>query len=359
LSGEANGGKRRRPRPVTVAEVADAAGVSRQTVSNVLHAPQKVLPKTRKRVEAAIARLGYQPNRAAQALRVSASRMLGYRIEAVRSDVVAAIHDRFLHALADAGRASDHHVLLFTAADAEQEVTACARLFRSGAVDGVVLYDLARDDPRPAELLALDVPFVAFGRTETGPAGFTWVDVDDEAGVAAAVDHLVEHGHRRIGHVGWPEPSAVGGRRARGWHSALERHGLLGEAGGLDLRAEDTVAAGVRLGGELLDRPQPPTAIVAATDTLAVGVLQAAHGRGLAVGRDLAVVGFDDTPTAVALELSSVRQPIEEAGRAIVEALLAIISDGPDGERAPRGLLLAPRLVARASSGGAHLPPRG
>jgi len=389
----------------TVGDVAEHAGVSRQTVSNVLNAPHRVRPETRAKVEAAIAALGYQPNRAARALRVSASRLIGYRYEPVHEESLASIHDRFLHALTEAGREADHHVLLFTADDAEDEIAACTRLFRTGGVDGFVLYGIDRGDRRPAALLRLGAPFAAFGRTDYD-ADHPWVDVDNAAGTAAAIDHLVARGHRRIGFLGWPEGSAVGDRRSDGWRSTLDKHGLLADSHALDVRGEDSVTGGAALAAYLLDRADPPTAVVAASDTLAAGALAAARTRGLVPGRDLAVVGFDDTPAARVLELSSVRQPIEAVGRAVIRVLLDRLPAGglasglagglasglarppaggpaaeaasagvdrvdldgadpdradpdradPDGADFERGRLLAPALIVRASSAAPLLP---
>jgi DNA-binding LacI/PurR family transcriptional regulator len=356
--------------PSTANDVASAAGVSRQTVANVIHAPHRVRPETRQRVERFIAELGYRPNRVAQALRFNASRIIGYRIEPLATGALATIHDRFLHALAEAGREADRHFLVYTAQDAAAEIAAAERLHRSGSADAFVLYNVIADDPRPAALLALGVPFVAFGRTEgsSGRAegepsrtedgsgrtegepsraegdpgdGYPWVDVDNVAGVGAVVDHLVQRGHRRIAFVGWPDGITIGDRRARGWHAAIERHGLLAECGALDARCEDSVTAAAEQAFRLLSHPEPPTAFVTATDTLAVGVLRASQRWGLEVGRDVAIVGFDDTPTAAAFDLSSVRQPIELAGQQIMAMLLG----GDSG-----GELLQPQLIIRPSS---------
>jgi LacI family transcriptional regulator len=336
----------------TVSDVAELAGVSRQTVSNVVNAPHRVRSETRARVEEAIAALGYQPNRAARALRVQASRLIGCRVEPESAESLASIHDRFLHALTEAGREADHHLLLFTADGPDDEIAACARLYRTAGVDGFVLYGIERGDPRPQELLRLGAPFAAFGRTDFD-SHHPWVDVDNAAGTAAAVDHLVARGHRRIALVGWPEGSQVGDYRATGWRTALDKHGLLPESAHLDVRGDDSVAGGAALAGFLLDRDPAPTAIVAVSDTLAVGVTHAARARGLAVGPDVAVVGFDDTPTARVLDLSSVRQPIEAVGRAIVRTLLEHLPSGSvDPE--PSSRLLPPALVVRASSAVSH-----
>lgn len=317
----------------------------------MVNAPHRVRPETRTRVEEAIAALGYQPNRAARALRVAASRLIGYRIEPVHDESMANIHDRFLHALADAGREADHHLLLFTADDAEDELAACARLFRTGGVDGFVIYGIDHGDRRPSALLRLGAPFAAFGRSDHD-ADHPWVDVDNAAGTAAAVAHLVARGHRRIAFLGWPEGSTVGDRRAEGWRTALDKHGLLADAHALDVRSEDSVGAGAALTAYLVDRERPPTALVAASDTLAIGAVQTARARGLVVGRDVAIVGFDDTPTARALDLSSVRQPIEAVGRATMRALLDRLPGAhPAADaREPNGRLLDPTLVVRASS---------
>ncbi|WP_432839631.1 LacI family DNA-binding transcriptional regulator [Dactylosporangium sp. CA-092794] len=317
----------------TVEDVAREAGVSRQTVSNVLNAPERVRPETRERVEAAIAKLGYRPNRLAQGLRASTSRMIGYRIEPVHPHALGSIHDRLLHALADAGRAEDHHLLLYTADDPRDEAANAVALHRAGAIDGVVLYGLHAGDPRPPALLEHRVPFAAFGRTGADD-GHPWVDVDNAAGTAAATRHLVEAGHRRIAFAGYPKGTDVGDRRWEGWRSTLDAADLLP---GPDLRGEDSVATGARLAARLLDAPDPPTAVVAATDTLAAGVLSLARERGAR----LAVVGFDDTRTAAVLGLSSVRQPIEAVGHAMIDALL----NGPPAVR-----LLSPELIVRGSS---------
>ncbi|WP_433061827.1 LacI family DNA-binding transcriptional regulator [Dactylosporangium sp. CS-033363] len=322
----------------TVEDVARVAGVSRQTVSNVLNAPERVRPETRERVEAAIAQLGYRPNRLAQGLRASSSRMIGYRLEPVHPHALGSIHDRFLHALADAGRAEDHHLLLYTADDAEGEVTGAVALYKAGAIDALVLYGLSPGDPRPPALRAHGVPFAAFGRTGDD-AGHPWVDVDNSAGTAAATKHLAESGHRRIAFVGYPRGFAVSDRRADGWRDACAALGL---PLGPDLRGEDSLATGAALGARLLDDPDPPTAVVAATDTLAAGILRTVRARGAG----LAVVGFDDSPTAAALDLSSVRQPIEAAGHAMIAALLnPPPADGPTPAR-----LLPPELIVRGSS---------
>ncbi|MGW3045492.1 LacI family DNA-binding transcriptional regulator [Kitasatospora sp. NPDC001159] len=328
----------------TITDVATAAGVSRQTVSNVLNAPERVRPKTRERVSRVIDELGYRPNRLAQALRANASGMIGFRVRPHVPGALAATLDRLLHTLTEVGRATGHHVLLFSAEDERAEVEACAQLYRTGAVDCVVLSEVTGHDHRPQALLDLGVPFVSFGRTFEGTQAYSWVDVDNALGTEAAVDHLVDRGHRRIGYIGWLNGGRIADQRAAGWSSAVERHGLTAQCGQLRIDGEDGVASGAQLAFALLGRPQPPTAIMAASDSLAVGVVRAAREWGLEVGRDLAVIGYDDTVTAAALELSSVSQPLERVGQEIIAAVLGQGS-------APVARLLAPQLVVRSSSG--------
>ncbi|WP_434444210.1 LacI family DNA-binding transcriptional regulator [Lentzea sp. E54] len=336
-----------RPRsgPVTIADVAAAASVSKQTVSNVMNYPEKVRTETRERVQRAVAELGFQPNRMARALRSSTPGMIACRIEPVPSHSLAHLHDRFLHALAEAGQAVGRHLMLFAVDDAESEAATCVRLVRTGSVEGVVLYDLAPGDPRPSILQDAAVPFVCFGRFSDAADANGWVDVDNAAGVGAVVDHLADGGHQRIGFLGFPDGHRVGDDRAGGWVTAMDRHGLLAGSHRLDVRGEDTWVSGAKMARGLVDRADAPTALVAASDTLAAGALQAIRDLGLVPGQDVALVGYDDTPSAEVLDLSSVRQPLSEVGQRIVEALCPV-----DGAAVPVAELLAPELIVRGSS---------
>lgn len=342
---DSEGGERSDDRPPTLEDVARSAGVSRQTVSNVLTAPDRVRPATRARVMDSVRELGYQPNRLAQAFRSGTSRMLAYRMKPHDPNALQSLHDRFLHALSAASQTADRQVLLFTANDVRDEVELCTRLFRSGSVDAVVIYDVENDDSRPEALLARHVPFVAFGHTLAGQDRYTWVDVDNEAGSARAVEQFVNLGHRRIGFVGMPRGHTIGDRRAEGWRQAIKGHGLSDD---LIMQGTDSVAGGINMTAALLSRADPPTAVVAANDTLAVGVLRGTWSSSARPTKALGVIGYDDTPTAAALELSSIRQPVEDIGQTIMAKLMA--TDQP-----PSRVLKTPWLVARASS--AYPPP--
>lgn len=334
--------------PVTLEAVASHARVSRQTISNALNAPHRLAPDTLKRALSSIDTLGYRPNQAARSLRTSTSQLIGFRIEPSRDGINGAVLDRFLHALCEATRSHGYNVLLFTADNDGQEIERFDDLVLRRAVDAFVLSSTHQGDSRTAWLADRSLPFVTFGR----PWGQThvahsWVDIDGAAGTQAAVEHLVELGHRRVGFIGWPLGSGVGDDRQLGWSRAVHTHDLA--TGGLDLHGEDGVDTGSALADRLLAQPHPPTGIVCASDSLALGAIHAVVDRGLHPGRDVAVVGFDDTPVAMGSlpGISSVRQPVEDAA-ALIARLLATHLTG--AEVPAVGELIAPQLVVRASS---------
>ncbi|MEV0398694.1 LacI family DNA-binding transcriptional regulator [Actinoallomurus sp. NPDC050550] len=327
---------------VTISDVAAAAGVSRQTVSNVLNAPARVAPETAERVRQAIEMLGYRPNRAAQNLRERASRCIGLKIAAPIG--VSNFLDRFLYALTSAAGAAGYHLLLFAPTAVDEELAVYEDLIRTGTVDGFVLADVSARDRRLPWFAERRIPFVCFGRPwgqENGP--YTWVDVDGAYGIEQAVDHLVTRRHQRIAYLGWPEGTGFGDERRKGWLRAMERH---------DLPADDLIgvcAEGVAVAAEAAERlmrsPTPPTAFVCGSDTHAVGARLA--GGLDADGRPrVEVVGFDDSPAATLISprMSSIRQPLDEVAHRVVGLLKARVQ-GTDSP--PEGVMLRPELVAR------------
>ncbi len=344
--------------PPTLATVAAEAGVSRQTVSNALNSPELLRPETLERVQEAVERLGYSPNRAARNLRTRASHLVGLRIEPAVEDSANALMDRFLHSLVESTRDAGYHVLLFTGSETGSDASSGEHrpadpgdgydeLLRSAAVDAFVVTDTYRGNPQAAWLEARGVPFVAFGRPWAEPhARHPWVDVDGRAGVRLAVDHLVERGHHRIAWVGWQKGSFIGEDRRSGWTDRMHDHGL--STSRLSARGDDTLDFGRRAAHALLDSEQP-TAFACASDTLAMGVLRALGERELKAGRDVAVVGFDDSLAAQVCPpgLTSVRQPLEQAAVEVVRLLGDLLTHRAVGRP---GLALTPTLSVRASS---------
>ena len=332
--------------PPTLADVAERAGVSRQTVSNAVNNPDLLRPDTLARVQDAIEDLGYVPNRAARNLRTRASHLVGLRMNPAQEFTANAAMDRFTHSLVETSREAGYHVLLFSG-DAKDPIAGYDDLLRSTAVDAFVVTDTYLGNPQAAWLRERRAPFVAFGRPWDDPgATHPWVDVDGAAGTEIATRHLIERGHERIAWIGWRKDSWIGEDRRAGWSRTLKAHGL--STTGMASRVEDTVHSGREASAVLLDEAHP-SAFVCASDTLAMGVLHTLADRGLHPGRDVAVVGFDDSQVAQVLQpgLTSVRQPLELVAVEVVKALEGLLGAPPCvGE----GVMLTPTLAIRGSS---------
>lgn len=317
---------------VTLATLARDLGVSHQTVSNVINAPHKVRPETRARVQAAIDASGYRPSAAGRALRSSRSGLVGLRLAPPPDGINGVVMDRFLHACVREVERVGRRTAVFTPASAANEVTSFVDAFRRTEIDGVVLTDSRPGDPRPAALAAAGMPFVCFGRPWGDDAAtHSWVDVDGAAGVGAATRHLRSLGHTRIGYLGWTRAGGTGRDREEGYRRAMGD--ALDET--LVARARNAVAPGATAAAEL--RRRGATAVVCASDSLALGALDAFTDRQ-------AVTGFDDTPVAAALGMASLAQPVERAATLLVGALIGLIDDNP----APVQTLLQPVLRTRA-----------
>lgn len=361
------GARRPRREATTIEEVARAAGVSRQTVSNALNAPHRVRPDTLERVTAAIRELGYQPDQSARSLRSGARRTIGYLSPVDDPFDPNPLMAGFLEALVDAAGAQGLRVLLFRPASSGGDAVACGDALACGGavaadgpypragdalaaidelvaarqVDGLVLADVLRDDPRIGHVARAGVPFTTFGRTGPGEPQH-WVDIGNGPAMASVVRHLAERGHRHLGYVG--------GAEGLPW-MAERRAGFLAEARRLGLTARVAAGPDVAAVRGLLRGPDRPTAVAAASDLLALDVYEAVRAEGLTVGAEVAVTGFHDTPLCRHLHpaLTSVRLPLRAIAAALVERLLGQVR----GERAPgAGLELPTELVVRASSGG-------
>lgn len=331
----------------TLESVARLAAVSRQTVSNVLHAPHVVAPATRRRVEEAIARLGYRPVKAAQTLRTRRSSLIAVGLQPAAEDRGEVVHS-FLHALTEHAQDRGYRVLVYTAGDDDAEISAFDALLGEHDLDAFVLTGTHTGDRRTSWLLGQGVPVVTFGRPWGAPAGHSWVDVDGAAGVRAATGHLIAAGHRRIAFLGWPDGSGVGGDRRSGWEQACRAAGL--PVSGLARQMTNTLAEGRAACAGLLDSPDPPAAFVCVSDVIALGAWAELTARGLVPGRDAAVTGFDDSTAAAVTGLTSVAQPLSEAAAACLAALQKLLA-APGGPRAaPDEVLLQPRLVLRSSA---------
>lgn len=335
----------------TIKDVAREAGVSIATVSYVINNTRPVSPETRRRVLEVARRLNYRPSIIARSLQAGRAHLIGYSWRPLPPDQGSPILDRFVHALGRAAYQAGYHLLAFPTPDVEREIEIYEELVEMGRVDGIVLSATNIHDRRVAYLQQTGFPFVAFGRAGE-EFDYPWSDVDGTAGVAMAVHHLYELGHRRIGFLAWPEGSLAGEYRYQGYRQGLAEVGLDFDPD-LVVRVEHAEPEGRRGLRQLLELPptRRPTAVICVSDLVAIGAMNEALDRGLPVGRRFGIVGFDDIPLARYLRppLTTVHQPVDEIGEAVVEQLVALIEEKPMTE-AERHRLFKPTLMVRAST---------
>ncbi len=302
------------PTTVTISDVAQAAGVSKMTVSNVINGKVRVRPDTRARVEAAIQQTGYRVNPLARALAGGARGLIGVIAPSLTWPYVGEV----IHGASRAAEHLGYSLALFTAPLGRGLDPARRSLLRHLA-DGVML---VLPDASPGWADPADLPEHVV--SIDGPGAHRLV-VDHAHGARLAMDHLLSLGHRRIAHIAGPVERGRdhAARRLRGYRDALREAGLT-------VRPEDVVRgtyseqSGRAAALALLQRPEAPSAIFAASDGMAIGAIHTALDLGLQVPRDLSVIGFDDLPiaTAVRPSLTTVRQPLRQIGADAVEALV-------------------------------------
>jgi DNA-binding LacI/PurR family transcriptional regulator len=338
-------------RHVTLKQVASSAGVSYQTVSKVLNRQIQVSKETEDRIWEAARTLGYRPSFTARSLRTQRAFTIGYSWPPSSPDQENIILDQFLQSMFLAAEERGYYLLCFPYhPHIEQHLATYDELIETRRVDGFVLSNIEYNDPRVNLLLERNFPFVAFGRSNPDLV-FPWIDVDGGQGIRQAMLHLLERGHKRIGALAWPDDSRVGNNRMEGYFSALQSAGIAPDAAWIK-RGEGVFEFGYRVTHELLDLQdgQRPTALIALNDMMALGASQAAKDRGLLVGSDFAVTGFDDAPMVQYTfpPLTTVRQPISEIGEKIISMLMEYINAGKTPENPT--VLVAPQLVIRGST---------
>jgi LacI family transcriptional regulator len=329
----------------SIRDVAERAGVSVGTVSNVLNNPGKVAPKSVERVLAVIEELGYVRNDAARQLRAGRSTTIGLIVLDVRNpfftDVARGAEDEAArHALS---------VILGNSDEDSVREAAYLDLFEEQRVHGVLISPFGDVAPRLARLRSRGTPAVLVDRMSEDER-FSSVSVDDVAGGRLAAQHLLDTGRRRIAFAGGPFGIRQVADRRAGAQAAVEAHtGAALEV--IELGAL-TVLEGRRAGEVILSRPAAdrPDAVFAANDLVATGLLQALMMQGsMRVPDDIALIGFDDIDfaSAAAVPLSSIRQPSQLIGRTAVQLL---IEEAADPGLAPRQVVFQPELVVRAST---------
>ncbi len=330
---------------ITIRDVAAYAGVSVTTVSYVINNNPLIKPATRQRVRDAVRELGYHPNTIARNLKANQTRMIGYAWH-VAEDLVRRnpLLDLFLYELAEHGETHGYHILTFTQ-PIRNGLNAYEHLIFTNRVDGFILSDVSYDDTRIQHLLALKVPFAAYGRSNDA-WDFPYVDVDGKRGIQLAVEHLLSKGHERIAFISYLSGTRFGDLRLKGFLEAMQQAGLPVQEAWI-VHSPNTLEHAFQASRQILSTKPRPTAIVCANDVMAFGAKRYVDGLGWEVGTDVALTGYDNTPVAELIGLTSVRQPIALIANKVIELLLGEISHQRTTEH---HITLEPSLVVRASS---------
>jgi LacI family transcriptional regulator len=331
---------------VTLREVAEAAGVHPGTASRALNDATRALvrPATVQRVLAAVDALGYKPNLLARSFKTRRTKSVGIVIPDIDNPLfppmVRGVESRLFQ---------DGYVALL--ANTESDPDRQRRIFEGMVdrrVDGLVLATARRHDVSIAELEEEGIPVVLLNRVVEDRA-FSSVSVDDAAGVGLVVEHLLQLGHRRIGHVAGPQSMSTGHARYEGFVSAMQATGADLDRRRVAFAGSFSIAEGERCARELLGSACRPTAIVAGNDMLALGCYSATERAGLRCPEDVSIVGFNDMPfiDRVSPPLTSVRIPHYELGVHAAELLLGRLRDPGTPVRVVH---LPPQLVVRGST---------
>ncbi len=332
--------------PATIDDVAREAGVSIASVSRYLNGrTSEVSAANGARIQAAVDRLGYVPNRAARSLKTGRSRLIGVLLANIAHPYWSVV----LAGVEEACQRANYSVIVSSAGDRADIENRYLQMFLEQRVDGILLNPAMAEPEIIATWGRLTLPVVTIDRTLPG-LPFGLVAMDNALGTRLAVEHLLALGHLRIGFVSWPTGLFTNRQeRLQGYEAALTDAGVPIDPRLIRYAAEGW-SDGVAQTLDLLAEADPPTAILSATSMLNLQVLAAIKRRGLRVPDDISVVGYDDSPWDPLLDppLTTVATPAHLLGVAATERLLATI-DGrgllPDEE-----IRLRPELVVRAST---------
>jgi DNA-binding LacI/PurR family transcriptional regulator len=327
------------PRRPTLVDVARLAQVAPSTASRALKESPRISEATRVRVHAAARGLGYQPNRVAQSLRAKSAPFVGI----VVPDIGITFYSRFVKGAQEVLEAAGYQALVMNTEREAGHEEAALRTLEGHQVTGVLL---ATSRPTSGEPR---IPTVYFDSLADG-RGVAQIALANDQGMELLVGHLAGHGHRRVGYIGGPPTFTSGQERLAGFRAAAERHAVRGDAAYVEIADSSwspESAAGAMT--RLLALAEPPTAVVASGDTLAMGAIAACRAAGRRVPDDLALVAFDDAVFGALVDppLTALRRSDHELGRKAAQLLL----DGLVGEVATPSVRLPVELVVRRSCG--------
>jgi LacI family transcriptional regulator len=333
---------------MNIQELAATLRLSVSTVSKALNGRADVSPATRKRVLDAAKRYGFSPDPVASRLRRQSTDTIAFVISAPQTSFA---HPFFLDMLAGVNEAmheTSYQVIVASARSVETEIDLFRRLVERQRVDALLFGRTRRHDERISYLLARDVPFVAFGRSET-PGDYPYLDIDHSVVGHDGAARFIALGHRRIALVHAPEYLMFSHLERMGYTTALRAAGIAFDRA-LCVEAAMTEDGGAQAARRLLEQKDPPTAFVCGHDLIAIGVMRAIAETGRVPGLDVGVIGGDDHPIGryVQPALTTFSAETHRAGKRMAEMLLARFAG-----KAPRELqeVWAPELIIRASDG--------
>jgi DNA-binding LacI/PurR family transcriptional regulator len=331
---------------VTITDVANAAHVSKKTVSRVINNHPDVAEATRAHVQRVIDQLGYRPSMLARGLARGKANIVGVIIDETAQDVFSyPLYSETLRGIASVLDANDLDMLVHFSRDE----TSYVDLYLQRRVDGLILLSMPMNDQRLQALLDSDAPCVLTQRASEQGAPLAWVDADFEGGARAAAQHLVELGHRRMAFVISPTTKAYVHFLLRGYHTVLDHHHLA-VPDDLIATSEPYVSVSEDVIAAMIHRPDPPTAFACSDDMKAIQLIQLLQGLGYAVPGDMSVIGCDDALIArfASPPLTTIRQDAYHRGHLAAEVLVSRLNAGQNDQQAQ--MLLPTQLIVRGST---------
>ena len=326
----------------TIKDVAELAEVHPSTVSRVINGDSRISEKTKKKVLLIIRKLGYTPNAIARGLKTKRTYTLGMLIP----DITNPFFAELARGVEDAANKNSFNIILCNTDDKLKKERTYLEILREKRVDGLILGTAHIRDQSILELEKKKFPYILISRN-VERLNKNCIIIDDLAGGMMATEYLIKLGHHRIAHISGPLKTRSGLNRLKGYQLALKKHKieyndeLVGEG---DFR----INGGYQVMKRFLKLPEPPTAIFAANDLLALGAMQAIQKKNFYIPEDFSIIGFNDIELAsfVYPSLTTIRQPILEMGNLAVKMLLKIIIDGEFNQGK---IVLKPKLIIRES----------
>jgi len=331
---------------ITLKDIADRVGKSVSTVSRALGGYDDIGPDTRQEIQRVAEEMGYEPNVAAR------------NLQKQRTDTIALIlpaqnqlqfSDPFFSELLSGivtTAAEQDFTLNITTESLHNERETYLKHIRSQRVDGFIVVRTRLNDERINLLSEHNKPFVTFGRAAAN-TDFHFVDEDGTHGIHQMVDHLVAMGHRRLACIAEPTTLTKSYYRVQGYLEGLRTHGIPFQQE-LLIESNFRQRSGFQSAQQLFDLPEPPTAVIACNDLLALGAISAAQEAGYTIGQDISITGFDDILVSEYANLTTIHQEGQEFGAMLASMLIQIIKKEPIAEKQ---IIVKPELVIRQSSG--------